>query len=208
MTTLTHRSRGFTLIELLVAITVLSIVSLIAWRGLDSLVATRERLEPEVDEVRALLTAFGQMERDIWQVPNPAFLGLATSPLNVRMADGVEMLELARVAPAVPDRATEVQTVYYRVVDGTLMRQSTPPLPGFERTDPERLETARLLTSVQAMRIRIWQQGIGWVPAFDQPGTEANPPAAGGRSQTPAGIEVTLERSDGKQFRRVFLVGA
>ncbi|HKO67401.1 MAG TPA: prepilin-type N-terminal cleavage/methylation domain-containing protein, partial [Burkholderiaceae bacterium] len=38
-----HRllSRGFTLLELLVAITVLSIVSMIAWRGLDSLVATR-----------------------------------------------------------------------------------------------------------------------------------------------------------------------
>jgi general secretion pathway protein J len=207
MTVLSHRYRGFTLIELLVAITVLSIVSLIAWRGLDSLVATRERLEPEFDEVRALLTAFGQMERDIWQVPNPAFLGLATSPLNVRMADGVEMLELARVAPAVPDRATEVQTVYYRVVDGTLMRQATPPLPGFERSDSERFETARLLTGVQAMRIRLWQQGIGWVPAFDQPDTEANP-AAGARSQIPAGIEVTLERSDGKQFRRVFLVGA
>lgn len=199
--------RGFTLIELLVAITVLSIVSLIAWRGLDSLVATRERLEPEVDEVRALLTAFGQMERDIGQVPNPAFLGLTTSPLNVRLADGAEMLELARVAPAVPDRATEVQTVYYRVVDGTLMRQATPPMPGFERIDSERFETAQLLPSVQAMRIRIWQQGIGWLPAFDQPDIEANQ-APGGRAQTPAGIEVTLERSNGKQFRRVFLVGA
>ena len=53
--------RGFTLLELLVAITVLSIVSMIAWRGLDSLVATRERLEPEVDDVRSLLTTFGQM---------------------------------------------------------------------------------------------------------------------------------------------------
>ena len=207
MTTPNHRLRGFTLIELLVAITVLSIVSLIAWRGLDSLVATRERLEPEVDEVRALLTAFGQMERDIGQVPNPAFLGLATSPLNVRMADGAEMLELARVAPAVPDRATEVQTVYYRVVEGTLMRQATPPLPGFERTESDRFETARLLPDVQAMRIRIWQTGIGWVSAFDRPDTEANP-APGGRSQPPSGIEVTLERNNGKQFRRVFLVGA
>lgn len=207
MTTRNHPVRGFTLIELLVAITVLSIVSLIAWRGLDSLVATRERLEPEVDEVRALLTAFGQMERDIWQVPNPAFLGLSTSPLNVRMADGAELLELSRVAPAVPDRATEVQTVYYRVVEGTLMRQATPPLPGFERTDSEHFETARLLSDVQAMRIRIWQQGIGWISAFDRIDTEANPTAPG-RSQTPPGIEVTLERSNGKQFRRVFLVGA
>ena len=40
------KTRGFTLLELLVAISVLSVVSVIAWRGLDSLVATRERLEP------------------------------------------------------------------------------------------------------------------------------------------------------------------
>ena len=80
------------------AITVLSIVSMIAWRGLDSLVATRERLEPEVDDVRSLLTAFGQMERDLTQVANPAFLGLITSPLNIGVADGGQVIELARVA--------------------------------------------------------------------------------------------------------------
>lgn len=198
------RLRGFTLIELLVAITVLSIVSLIAWRGLDSLVSTRERLEPEADEVRALLTALGQMERDIGQVPNPAFLGLATSPLNVRMADGAEILELARVAPIVPDRATEVQTVFYRVVDGALMRQATPPLPGFERAESERFETAHLLGEVREMRLRIWQPNFGWTSPFDRLDTETAP----ARSQVPAGIEVTLVRNDGKQFRRVFLVGA
>jgi general secretion pathway protein J len=198
------RFRGFTLIELLVAITVLSIVSLIAWRGLESLVSTRERLEPEVDEVRALLTVFGQMERDIGQVPNPAFLGLATSPLNVRLADGVEMLELARVAPSGPDRATEVQTVFYRVVDGALMRQATPPLPGFDRADSERFETARLLGDVQELRLRIWQPNFGWASPFDRLDTDAAP----ARARTPAGIEVTLVRTDGKQFRRVFLVGA
>lgn len=196
--------RGFTLIELLVAITVLAIVSLIAWRGLDSLVRTRERLEPEADEVRALLTVFGQMERDIGQVPNPAFLGLVTSPLNVRLAEGAEMLELARVAPVVPDRATEVQTVFYRVVDGALMRQATPPLPGFDRAEAERFETARLLGDVQEMRLRIWQPNFGWASPFDRIDTDASPT----RSQAPPGIEVTLVRTDGKQFRRVFLVGA
>ena len=129
------KTRGFTLLELLVAITVLSVVSVIAWRGLDSLVATRERLEPDIDETRAMLVAFGQMERDLSQVANPAFLGLTTSPLNVRPADGAMMIEIARVAAPVPDRATEVQTVYYRVVDFTLVRQATPALPYFQRDE-------------------------------------------------------------------------
>jgi prepilin-type N-terminal cleavage/methylation domain-containing protein len=43
-----HRNarRGFTLLELLVAISVLAIVSMISWRGLDSLLSIRERWSP------------------------------------------------------------------------------------------------------------------------------------------------------------------
>jgi general secretion pathway protein J len=202
-----YSPRGFTLLELLVAITVLSIVSMIAWRGLDSLVATRERLEPEVDDVRSLLTAFGQMERDLTQVTNPAFLGLTTSPLNIGVADGGQVIELARVASPVADRATEVQTVFYRVVDGTLVRQATPPLPAFDRANAENFETARLMGQVQSIAIRVWQVPTGWVSPFNPDASSGTQPAA--RTQAiPPGIEVTVLRTDGKQFRRVFLVGA
>ena len=201
-----HRlvSRGFTLLELLVAITVLSIVSMIAWRGLDSLVSTRERLEPEVDDVRSLLTAFGQMERDLTQITNPTFLGLAGSPLNIGVADGGQVIELARVASPVPDRATEVQTVFYRVVDGSLVRQATPPLPSFNRANVDSFETARLINNVKSINVRVWQVPNGWVSPFPSEGAGAQPPTG----QTPPGIEVTLVRTDDKKFRRVFLVGA
>lgn len=201
-----YSPRGFTLLELLVAITVLSIVSMIAWRGLDSLVATRERLEPEVDDVRSLLTAFGQMERDLTQVTNPTFLGLTTSPLNIGVADGGQVIELARVASPVADRATEVQTVFYRVVDGSLVRQATPPLPAFDRANAENFETARLMGNIQSISVRVWQVPSGWVSPFkpDASGTQPTERSLA----TPPGIEVTLLRTDGKQFRRVFLVGA
>jgi len=204
------KTRGFTLLELLVAISVLSVVSVIAWRGLDSLVATRERLEPEVDETRAMLVAFGQMERDLSQVVNPDFLGLASSPLNVRPADGAMMIEVARVAAAVPDRATEVQTVYYRVVDGTLVRQATPPLPYFQPSSSEAIESARLMGNVRSMDVRVWRTGIGWAPPGDNTEGAAAPgvPAPTGRNQPAPGIEVTLTRTDGRIYRRVFLVSA
>lgn len=213
-------ARGFTLLELLVAITVLSIVSMIAWRGLDSLVATRERLEPEADEVRSLLTTFGQMERDLTQVTNPTFLGLTVSPLNILVIDGSQVIQLARVASPVPQHPTEVQTVFYRVVDGTLMRQATPPLPAFDRANAERFETARLLGNVQSMSVRLWQVPTGWVSPFDfdaarqgtvlptAPGAPPSAPAVSRSAEAAPGVEVTLVRTDGKKFRRVFLVGA
>lgn len=198
-------ARGFTLLELLVAITVLSIVSVIAWRGLDTLVTTRDRLEPEVDETRAMLVAFGQMERDLSQVVNPAFLGLMTPPLNVRPADGAMMIEIARVAAPAPDRPTEVQTVYYRVIDGTLVRQSTPALPAFQASSAEQFENARLLNGIRSMDVRLWQVGTGWAP----PGERADAAGTVGGRNTPApGVEVILTRIDGRTFRRVFLVNA
>ena len=206
-----YSPRGFTLLELLVAITVLSIVSMIAWRGLDSLVATRERLEPEVDDVRSLLTAFGQMERDLTQVTNPAFLGLTTSPLNIGVADGGQVIELSRVASPVADRATEVQTVFYRVVEGMLVRQATPPLPAFERADAENFETARLMGQVQSIAVRVWRVPTGWVSPFNPDASGTQPTGTQPTARSPAvppGIEVTVLRTDGKQFRRVFLVGA
>jgi general secretion pathway protein J len=203
-------ARGFTLLELLVAITVLSVVSVIAWRGLDTLVMTRDRLEPEVDETRALLVAFGQIERDLAQVVNPAFLGLTSSPLNVRPADGAMMIELARVAVPVPDRATEVQTVYYRVVDNTLVRQATAALPYFQRTNTEQFENARLLDHIQSMDVRLWQPGVGWTPPGDRADAQAAPgtPPGALRNQPPPGLEIILTRTDGRTFRRVFLVNA
>lgn len=199
------KARGFTLLELLVAITVLSIVSVIAWRGLDSLVMTRERLEPEADDVRALLTTFGQMERDLAQVTNPTFLGLNAAPINVSIADGAIVLQLARIAPPAPDRATEVQTVYYRVVDGTLMRQATAALPGFEPISSERLESARLLDKVRLMQVRTWSPGTGWIDPNVPVDTSGGAPGAQG---VVPGIEVTIERDNGRTFRRVLLVGA
>lgn len=198
------KARGFTLLELLVAITVLSVVSVIAWRGLDTLVTTRDRLEPEIDETRAMLVAFGQMERDLSQVVNPAFLGLMTPPLSVRPADGVMMIEVARVAAPVPDRPTEVQTVYYRVIDNALVRQATPALPAFQSASAEQFENARLLTGIRSMDVRLWQPGVGWAPPGDGPG--ATPP--GGRNAPAPGLEVILTRSDGRTFRRVFVVNA
>lgn len=198
--------RGFTLLELLVAISVLAVVSLIAWRGLDSLVHTRERLEPEADDVRALLTAFGQMERDLAQVTNPKFLGLTSSPILVSSSDGTMLLQMIRIAPATADRPTEVQTVSYRVIDGTLMRQATAAMPTFERPSSDKLETARLVRGVKLMQVRTWSANGGWIdPAVGDDTNPAQPQAA---AAVVPGVEITLEREDGRTFRRVMLVGA
>ncbi len=49
-----NRQQGFTLIEVMVAILLMAVVSLIAWKGLDS-----------VTRADSLLRALNQMQRDV-----------------------------------------------------------------------------------------------------------------------------------------------
>jgi general secretion pathway protein J len=208
------RWRGFTLLELLVAISILSIVSMIAWRGLGSLVTTRERLDPERDEVRALLSTFGQLERDLAQIATPSVFGLSSAPVVVRLSNDGQVLQIVRIAPRDEVSATAIQTIYWRVADGVLLRQSTPPARDFAPVDAERLTNARLLTEVKAVKVRLWADG-GWAEPAADGSVPIAPPVAGAPPpsspieavRVPPGIEFTVVRNNGTQFRRVLLVG-
>jgi general secretion pathway protein J len=189
---------GFTLLELLVAIAVLSLVSLIAWRGLDSLVHTRERLQPRAEEVRELLVAFGQIERDLAQVVNTSFVPISAAPVIVRTGTPAGFA-MVRFAPVIEGSPNALQQVIYEVRAGRLVRLSSLPTLAIGASTAAELVETPLLADVQALQIRVWQAGRGWAPP--EAASSPNPRAA------PAGLEVTVERADGRQYRRVLLVG-
>ncbi len=193
-----RHARGFTLLELLIAITVLSIVSLIAWRGLESLTHTRERLAPEAEQVRALLVTFGQIERDLAQVVNTQFVPLSSAPVNVRDGQNAGM-DLVRFAPVTPGAPTAVQTVSYSLRDGQLVRSASPPMNEIGATADIEGRAANLLADVRTLRIRVWQPGQGWVPP--------SAAAIADPRRPPPGLEIVLELANGLQFRRVLLIG-
>ena len=60
-----RRSAGFTLIELLIATTLLAVLALLAWRGLDSVLTSRQRIVAASDELRSMTLAFAQLDDDL-----------------------------------------------------------------------------------------------------------------------------------------------
>lgn len=199
--------RGFTLLELLIAISVLATVSIIAWRGLDTLVSTRARLEPEGEQVRALLTAFGQLDRDLAQTINPTLFAFTTAPVTITAIGGQPALSIMRLAPIDADGPSALQLIGYRVEDGFLVRSSSRPMRGRGAVAAEEITNVRLLERVKSMRLRVWRDGPGWIDPLSSETTQA--PVIPGQTAplTPPGVELTIERNDGKLFRKVFLVG-
>ena len=59
-----HTAQGFTLIEVMVAISVMALMSLMVWRGLDGMLRAQSSLQNRADEVRTLQAGLAQWQTD------------------------------------------------------------------------------------------------------------------------------------------------
>ena len=80
--------RGFTLIELLMAITLMAVLAGLSWRGLDSLMRSRDITQAQVDRTAVLQTVLAQWQTDlnaIQPVPSIADAGVAWDGRTLRL---------------------------------------------------------------------------------------------------------------------------
>ena len=109
-----NRCRGFTLVELLVAISILAIVAVLGWRGLDSIIRARTSLNDDLAETRGLQLAFAQMQSDCSQIATAANIG--NRPPLLAEEGGLTLVRMV-FAENQPSR---MQVVAYRLRDGSL----------------------------------------------------------------------------------------
>ncbi len=180
-----RRSAGFTLIELLVAISILAIVAVLGWRGLDSIVRARIALTAQIESTRGMQLAFAQMQSDADHIASSAML-------QNRPALSGENGSMALVRHVYNENETgRLQVVSYRVRDGRLERResiATRDLMQLDMlwkgalasTDPT--PPVVLHTGVTGMTAQLWQ-GNRWTMLG--PGAPVNPP--------PTGLQVSLQ---------------
>jgi len=187
-----RRGRGFTLIELLIATSLLAVLALLAWRGLDSVLNSRQRIVEASDELRSLTLAFAQLDDDLrksWAVrllrlPVPA---ISFSVAGEQTSTALLIIrESGRLA-----EPTQVQQVAWRVRNGVLERGfgawTVPSLTGAPG-QPARPSSAAsdapgraaggldapaadgmvwqpILARVASMQMQGWIAGQGWMAA-------------------------------------------
>lgn len=202
--------RGLTLIELLVAISILGLVAVMGWRGLDSIVRSRNALTVELEQTRGMQLAFAQLQSDCAHLANAA-----TLPDRTTIMPYANKLTLVRSVYA-ENQPTRLQVISYRVLEGRLTRResvATRDLTELDRlwltavNDMESSPEVMLQTGVAAMTMRVWMKGgTGWQPGIAA-GMTANTSVT--NMAAPTGLEVVLQlQGRESNLIKIFLLGA
>jgi len=210
---------GFTLLELLVAIALLGVLAVLCWRGLESVLSSRDRLTRESEGLRALTIAFAQVDDDLrrtWAVRTIPAVARAVRFLSV---DDRLVLELARLGGTASD-PTRIDRVVWRLRANTLERGVAANVADGASAAGE-LVWQPVLVGVKELQWRAWPSGQGWQTGFAMaammtsqdaslaapPTADPTAPAAGRPVEAPIlGVELLIERTDGSRFIRVYSV--
>ena len=211
------RSSGFTLIELLVAITILAIIAVLGWRGLDSIVRARTGLTTEMEQTRGMQLAFAQIENDCAHLVDPASL----PGREVLSAMAARLVIVRQVFEE--NQPTRLQVVTYRVANGILSRREMQPtreLPVLDQdwqnalSDADNGQAIALQSQVTGFEMRTWRSGEnGWRTGGSELSNPSNPtqpsPGAPAKIGKLNGLEIALQLT-GRELpvTKVFLLGA
>ena len=191
-----RRGAGFTLVEMLVAITVLAVLGLISWRGLDQLVTQRARLDDSTAGTEQVVRALSQLERDVAQrIPDALVAGRALpgSPLPAAVAVTIDANGQARIRILRTRAGAGTASVMWSVEAGNLVRTSTTSTTSATGTPADRIA---LLDGIDGVGVRVLLAN-GWVEARDLTRNAAIVAERG------AAVEFSIDRGVAGRFTRV-----
>ena len=185
--------------ELLIAVAVFAILGVMAYGGLNSVLATQSHTEQETARLRALQLSVRYLERDIGQfVDRPVRNQFGDQEPALLTGDELKLslTHAGRPNPAGLTRS-QLQRVAYELRDDTLIRLTWPLLDGAETESA--LET-KLLEDVQEIEIRVLDTQGKW--------RESWPPLSEGSSVTssPAAVEITFDVEPWGSIRRMIVL--
>jgi len=215
------RARGFTLVELLVAISILAIVAVLGWRGLDGIVRARVALTQQMETTRGMQLAFAQMQSDCEHIAQRDVVDQRPYLLV-----GADRLTLVREV-FTENQPSRLQVVAYRIVNGTLMRRESQPTRDLVQldalwqavtSDADTNPAVALQTGVTGMQVATWLNN-SWRQGGVDPGANAagtgqapvqsqQPDLPAQVSNEPTGLQVALQTQNLQQpMVKSFLLG-
>lgn len=186
--------RGFTLIELLTALLILSLLTLMSYRGLGAVLDAREHVTREADKWRQVSSFIARFERDVQMA----------APRPVRTASGSAPVWLGR-----PDTAAEPRLEFSRFASGDgidtprrLAYQLNGRLeielwlwPGLDVTPDALPARYPVLTGVAKLELQYLNANLAWVGTWPVSPLDAAIPKA---------VQLRIVLASGEEIVRVF----
>ena len=197
---------GFTLVELLVAISILALVAVLGWRGLDGIVRARVSLTQQMEVTRGMQLAFAHMQSDCEHIPVDGAL-LGPRPYLLFDKERLTMVRLSMVE----NEPTRMQVVSYRVREGVLLRRESLATRNMTEldvmwkaatSDADTTEPVALQTGITGIGVQNWANNSWQI--IQAPLAAAGVAAPG----TTYGLQVVLQTRDlAAPMVKTFLLG-
>ncbi len=199
------RSRGFTLFELLVAVSILAIISAMAYTGLLQVENARKQLTDTETRLAQIQIAFFNFERDLQQVVHRPIRNQYDTERPSVAGQGEYLMELTRGGVRNPAHVARslLQRVAYVVEDDKLERLSWSVLDQAQDSVPLKLT---LLNKVSAVDIRFLDKSDNWSNDWPPPATSSTGAAAAVPDEFPRAVSVKLELPDVGSIERIFVL--
>lgn len=173
---LNKRQTGFSLIEIMVVITVMALISVMAWQGIDSMQRSQERLTERADDQDQVLRLMQQFERDwAWRTSvelaqdaswyqlaenqRKDLVSLLPASVVLDAAPVAGAIEWVRAAPAAPGQWLRVR---WWLHGQTLYRSAGASTAQYPLSPVDTTQAVVVMEGVRSFQVRAWQPGKGW----------------------------------------------
>lgn len=168
------RRAGFTLVEVLVALVILSTIALLAWRGIDGMLRSREISQASLVRSERLQTVLAQWELDLRSLQSGG------AGLDALSFDGAS-LRLTR-------RQREgLQVVTWTLRERQLLRWESPPVTSLAELDAA-LQRSRQGLAQAGRQVAVLEGLSGWQMYFYRDNAWTNAQSSGDLVEPPAPV--------------------
>lgn len=176
------KSRGFTLVEVLVALVILTLMALLAWRGIDTLLTSRDVAEQHLEQSTRLQTVFTQWEQDLFSMQDSgAMPALAFDGASLRLTRRQEQ---------------GLQVVAWTLRDGRLYRWAGPTVRSVKDLLASAERSAQFVNG-DSQRLTMLEGINNWQMYFYRGNAWTNAQSSEGNSLAPTGVRTVIEFAPG-----------
>jgi len=186
--------RGFTLIELLSALFILSLLSLMSYRGLNAVLDARTHVTHETDKWRQVAAFFARFAHDVqFAAPRPVRTATGTAPAWQGLAGSVGRPRLEFSRFAAKEGLDTPRRISYQLNDQQEIEMWL--WPGLDVTSDIMPMRYPVLAEVTQFELHYLNADLAWVDAWPQsPGDAAIPKA----------VQLRIVLASGEALVRVF----